>query len=157
MNIAFACDHAGFEVKDKVMQYLKSRGYEVIDFGCQDAKSCNYPDHGIPAAFAVSEGKCEKGILICGSGVGMSILANKTAGIRAGLCWTEEVAKLIAEHNNANILCLPARFLTQDRILKCIAIWLDTPFSTDTRHANRISKVMDIENRKSCCCGCKGK
>jgi ribose 5-phosphate isomerase B len=147
MRIAFGCDHTAFKIKGGVIEYLKKQGHTVEDFGCGSSESCDYPDFGIPAARSVADGKNERGVLICGTGIGMSILANKVPGIRAGLAWEEEVAKCASEHNNANVLCLPARFATLDKIIKCVDIWLKTPFSGEPRHQKRIDKIMELDKR----------
>ncbi|MFH1368705.1 MAG: ribose 5-phosphate isomerase B [Elusimicrobiota bacterium] len=145
MKIAFGCDHAAFKIKDQVIEHLKKQGHETVDFGCGSAESCDYPDFGIPSARAVSKGECARGILICGTGIGMSMLANKIPGIRAAVCWNEDVAKLTADHNNANVLCLAARFMTAEQMGKCIDIWLNTVFGGEPRHQKRIDKIMSLE------------
>lgn len=145
MKLAFGCDHAAFEIKTDIIEYLRKSGHEVNDLGCNSAESCDYPDFGIAVARAVSSGKCGKGILICGSGIGMSIAANKVKGVRAAVCWNEETAKLSSEHNFANVLCMGARFMDKELIKKCIDIWLKTPNSPVARHIQRIEKIMALE------------
>ncbi len=149
MNIAFACDHAGFVWKNRIISYLESLGHKVEDFGCFGPESCDYPDVAIPAAQSVAEGANDRGILMCGTGVGMSIVANKTPGVRAAVCWNDAVAGLVAEHNNANILCLPARFASADQMIIWIETWMKTPFSGEKRHKARINKITDLE-KESC-------
>jgi ribose 5-phosphate isomerase B len=145
MKIAFGCDHAAIDIKNEIVKQLLKKGLEVSDFGCNDPAGCDYPDIARRVAELVSSGKCEKGILLCGTGVGMSIAANKFPHVRAGVCWNDEVASLVAEHNNVNVLCLPARFAGLEDIMRWIGIWLSTPFSSNERHSRRVSKISDIE------------
>lgn len=145
MNIAFGCDHAGFKFKNDVIDFLKDMGHNVIDFGCHDSESCDYPDFGSAVSNSVAGGECSMGILLCGTGVGMSIVANKTAGIRAAVCWNNDTAKLSREHNDANVLCLPARFASIEEMTQWIDTWLLTPFSGQERHIKRLKKIMSIE------------
>ena len=147
MKIAFGCDHGGFEHKSALINFLEKEGHEVIDCGCFSAESCDYPDFASAATEKIISGVCNRGILICGTGVGISIAANKFHGIRAAVCWSEEVAKLVSGHNDANILCLPGRFSKTGLMSKCIKTWLSTPFSNEQRHINRINKIKDIEKR----------
>ena len=149
MKIAFGCDHAGFKFKETIIKHLKNRQYEVFDAGCLSPESCDYPDPAAAAARAVSRGICAKGILLCGTGAGMCMAANKVPGVRAAVCWNEEVAKLIREHNDANVICLPARFIAQETMIKFIDIWLETAFSGEDRHLRRIKKVMNLEKTNS--------
>lgn len=145
MKIAFGCDHAGVKFKTKIFEFLKTLSHEIIDCGCFNEQSCDYIDFGYTVAKYVSKGTCEKGILICGTGIGMSITANKVPGIRAAVCFSEEIAKLVSEHNNANILCLSGRFFNIETLLRWIKIWLETPFSNEERHLRRINKIKEIE------------
>ncbi len=151
MNLAIASDHTGFEIKKNLVKKLNNEGYNVIDFGCYSDESCDYPDYAIKVSKAVQRKDAKFGILICGSGIGMSIVANKFKGIRAGLCFSEETAKLIAEHNFANIICLPARIkvcgenISEDKLYLWIKIWLTTSNSTEDRHINRIKKIELLE------------
>jgi ribose 5-phosphate isomerase B len=145
MKIAFGCDHAAFEHRDKVIDVLKAQGHTVEDFGHKGKDSCDYPDIAAAVAGSVSKGKNEKGILICGTGVGMSIAANKFPRVRAAVCWNKSVAALVSEHNDANILCLPARFSTPVEMTNWIDLWLKTPRSAEQRHINRINKIAAIE------------
>jgi len=147
VNIAFACDHAGITYKNKIIGFIETLGHKVVDFGCYGTESCDYPDFGMAAAQAVSQGKCERGVLICGTGVGMSIVANKFPGVRAAVCWSDTVAGLAAEHNHANILCLPARFASAEQLALWIETWLKTPFSTEKRHKQRINKITELEKK----------
>lgn len=139
--IAVACDHGGFALKSEIRKHLVERGFDIKDFGCYDDKSCDFPDYAQPAALAVKDGECEKAILICGTGIGMSIAANKIPGIRAALCGDCFSAQATREHNNANVLCLGARVTGPSLALKIVDIFLDTPFSGDPRHVRRISKI----------------
>jgi len=152
MKIAVASDHAGFEIKKQLVEKLEKE-YKIIDFGNFSDKSCDYPDYAAKVAEAVRRKDADRGILICGSGIGMSIVANKFKGIRAGLCFSEETAKLIAEHNFANIICLPARIkvcgenLTSEKLFSWIKIWLETKSSEEERHIGRIKKIEEIEKK----------
>ena len=111
MNIAIANDHRGYEAKELIKNLLQRKGHEVIDFGTDETKACDYPDYAIPASLAVANGKADLGILICGSGIGMCITANKVAGVRAALCHDEMTTRLSRQHNNANVLCLSAMLM----------------------------------------------
>ncbi len=138
MKIAIASDHAGFELKEALK--LAFSKYEFCDFGTHNTASMDYPDSGKPAALAVSNGECEKGILICGSGIGMSITANKVPGIRAALCFNTDFARLSRLHNNANVLVLPGRFIALPYAMEIVQAWLETAFEGG-RHQNRIDKI----------------
>ncbi len=139
--IAIASDHGGFALKAEIIKHLNSKGYELRDFGSYDDASCDYPDYARPAAQAVARGECEKAILICGTGIGMSIAANKIPGIRAALCGDCFSAQATREHNDANVLCLGARVIGPSLALMITDVFLDTPFSGDSRHMRRISKL----------------
>ena len=141
--IAVGSDHRGFEVKDRVIQLLKARGYELRDFGCYDVSPVDYPDIALKVAQEVSKGNFDLGILICGSGIGMSIVANKVKGIRAALCHNPRVAELARRHNNANILCLGA--LDVNELEEILDIFLLTPFGGG-RHKVRVDKIRTIED-----------
>lgn len=139
-KVGIASDHAGYEMKEFVVGYLQAKGYEVYDFGTHSAESVDYADFGHPLAEAVEQGDVECGVGLCGSGEGISMTLNKHQGIRAGLCWLPEIAHLIRQHNNANVVVLPARFITND---EAVAI-LDEYFSTEFeggRHEARIAKI----------------
>ena len=127
LRIALASDHAGFPIKQKLFVYLSKRGFHVIDFGTHSDQSTDYPDFAKKVAQAVSSKKCDKGILACGSGVGMSIAANKFKGIRAAAPWSIRTAKLSSEHNWSNVLCVSGRFHSLSLIKKLIQAWLKTP------------------------------
>lgn len=139
--IAIACDHGGYEYKQMILQHLKDRNIYCRDFGTFTPDSCDYPDYARPVAEAVAAGECEKGILICGTGIGMSIAANKVHGIRAAVCGDAFSARATREHNDANILCMGARVISEAKALEITDIFLDTPFSNDERHKRRISKI----------------
>ena len=139
--IAIACDHGGFAYKQIIMQHLADRGLEYRDFGAYTPDSCDYPDYAKPVANAVAFGECEKGILICGTGIGMSLAANKVRGIRAAVCGDAFSARATREHNDANILCMGERVISEAKALEITDIFLDTPFSNDERHKRRISKI----------------
>ena len=143
MAIAIASDHAGFRYKEKIKELLTRLGLEYKDFGTDSEKSVDYPDNGVPAAEAVAEGTAEKGILICGSGIGMDIVANKVDGIRAALCVTEEMAELSRKHNNANVLVLGERVTPWETAEKIIRKWLTTPFEGG-RHQVRVEKIHSL-------------
>lgn len=139
--IAIGCDHGGFAYKQMLMQHLQDRNLPYEDFGTYTPDSCDYPDYAIPVAKAVAAGEAEKGILICGTGIGMSIAANKVKGIRAAVCGDAFSARATREHNDANILCMGARVISEAKALEITDIFLDTPFSEDERHKRRISKI----------------
>lgn len=140
MKIAIGGDHAGFEYKEAIKTELTNAGHEVRDFGPFSADSVDYPDFAHPLALAVEQGEQEFGILICGSGNGVAITANKHQGIRAALCWNTELGVLARQHNNANVLCLPARFISMELAQDIVAQFLQTPFEGG-RHVNRVNKI----------------
>ena len=142
MKIAIASDHAGFELKEKIKEFLTK--HEIVDFGPDNLDSIDYPDTGFEAAEAVSNGICERGILICGSGLGMSIVANKVAGVRAALCQTKQFAELSRMHNDSNILVLSGRFISMHLAKEIIDVWFNTEFEGG-RHQKRIDKIIDYE------------
>lgn len=139
--IAIACDHGGFDLKQQVMEHLKERGLDYKDFGCYDHSSCDYPDFARPAAEAVASGECEKGIVICTTGIGVSITANKVKGIRCALCSDSLSAKMTRLHNDANVLALGEGFTGKNLALEITDIFLDTKFSGEERHIRRIKKI----------------
>lgn len=139
-TIAIGSDHAGFEWKEALVQYLKDEGYTFKDFGTYTADSFDYPDVAHPVASAVEGGDFEKGILVCGSANGVAITANKHAGIRAAICWQEDIAQLARQHNDANIICIPARFVSQELAKKMVQIFMHTAFEGG-RHATRVGKI----------------
>ena len=139
--IAVGSDHGGFALKQVIMKHLDSRGLEYRDFGTFSPESCDYPDYAKPVAIAVANGDCERGILVCGTGIGVSITANKIPGIRAALCGDCFSAEATRQHNDANILALGARVVGEGLALKIVDTFLDTPFSNDVRHVRRIGKI----------------
>jgi ribose 5-phosphate isomerase B len=144
MKIAIASDHRGYEAKRKLMPMLKQKGHDVEDFGCDNAQSCDYPDFAVPAGKSVVEGQQDIGILLDGSGIGMSIAANKVKGIRAALVHDEVTARISREHNHCNMLCLGTDLLSEAQINKIVEIFLETPFS-DGRHTRRLDKIRELE------------
>ena len=146
MKIAVACDHRGYAVKQKIAAQVSDRGHEVIDFGTDNPKACDYPDFAIPAARAVALGQADRGILIDGSGIGMSIIANKIPGVRAAICHDELTAEISRRHNNANILCFAADLLGDELIRRVVDAWLLTPFEAG-RHARRVEKLAQLERQ----------
>ncbi len=144
MRIAIAADHAGWEDKTWLADRLKELGHEVTDFGTDSAESCDYPDYAAKAARAVASGECERGILICGTGIGISMAANKINGIRAAACQTVDAAKLSRLHNDANVLCLGARGTEHDAMAELVDVWLTSEFEGG-RHERRVGKIMGLE------------
>lgn len=139
-KIGLASDHAGFELKSIVIGYLEANGIEYIDFGTYSAESCDYADFAHPLAEAVEKGECYPGIAMCGSGNGINMTLNKHQEIRAALCWTPELAALARQHNNANVLVMPARFIAPEVALNIVDTFLDTAFEGG-RHQRRIEKI----------------
>ena len=140
MKIALASDHAGFEYKQSIHDWLQAHRHEVKDFGTSSNDSVDYPDFIRPAAEAVARGECERGIVLGGSGNGEAIVANKVRGVRCGLCWNEEAARLNRQHNDANVLSLGQRMMPLDLALRIVEVWLTTPFEGG-RHVARIRKI----------------
>lgn len=139
-TIAIGCDHAGFPFKQPIIKYLREHGYDVLDFGTDSPASVDYPDFVHPTADAVETGKAEAGVLICGSGNGVAITANKHQHIRCALCWQEEIASLARQHNDANMIAIPARFVDLEVAFKMVDIFLTTEFEGG-RHADRVNKI----------------
>lgn len=141
LKIALCADHAGFELKNIVIEFLQSKNVMALhDFGTYSTESCDYADFAHPMASAVENGEFDFGISICGSGNGISMTVNKHQGIRAALCWNEEIVALSRQHNNANVLSLPARFVTVEQALKMVEVFFATDFEGG-RHQNRIDKI----------------
>ncbi|MDE7181284.1 MAG: ribose 5-phosphate isomerase B [Muribaculaceae bacterium] len=140
MKIAFASDHAGFSLKQHLINLGEAKGYEPVDFGTFSEESCDYPDFAHKAAEAVEKGECALGICMCGSGNGIQMTLNKHQGIRAALCWLPEIASLARQHNNANILVLPARFISKEEAEKIVDAYLSAEFEGG-RHQRRIDKI----------------
>ncbi|WP_369048272.1 ribose 5-phosphate isomerase B [Tenacibaculum sp. UWU-22] len=140
MTIAIGNDHAGTEYKFEIIKQLEKDGHTVINFGTNDTNSMDYPDTIHPTAEAVETGQADMGIILCGSGNGAQMTANKHQGIRAALCWNNELVQLTRQHNNANVLSIPARFVSLQQALGFVKIFLNTPFEGG-RHANRVEKI----------------
>lgn len=140
LPIVIGCDHAGFEYKEALKKWLNNAGWTVEDKGTHSIESVDYPDFAHPVAEMVLSGSAATGILICGSGNGVCMTANKHKGIRAALCWNEELASLARQHNNANILCIPSRFVSEDVATKMTEVFLSTAFEGG-RHQNRVGKI----------------
>ena len=144
-TLAIGCDHAGFDLKEKVKSYLSAKGYTITDCGCNNADSVDYPDFAHPVANAIVDSKVAFGILICGSGNGISMSANKHQEIRAALCWMPEIAKMAKEHNNANILSLPARYVSDTEAFAIVDAYINAEFEGG-RHQRRIDKITNKQN-----------
>ena len=144
MKIALGSDHAGFDLKERIKDFLVSAGHEVIDFGTTSKNSTHYPLFAKDVSLAVQKGEAERGILVCGTGIGMSITANKFKGVRAALCFNEYMAKMSRLHNDANILCLGDRVIGEDLALAIVDVWIQTPFEGG-RHEKRVELISNIE------------
>ena len=138
--IPIGCDHAGFKLKQKIMKHLQDKGFSLDDKGCYSEESIDYPDYGHPVASMVESNKDMLGILLCGSGNGINMTANKHQGVRSALCWNKEVAALARQHNDANILTLPARFLSEEEALEIVDVFFSTEFEGG-RHQKRVEKI----------------
>jgi ribose 5-phosphate isomerase B len=139
-RILIASDHAGFELKEKLERALSGLGYDVEDLGTDSEQSTDYADYAHALADRVSTGEAQRGVLLCGTGLGMSYTANRHANVRAAVAWSPEIARLAREHNDANVLVLPARFVSDEQGLAILKTWLDTPFEGG-RHARRVEKI----------------
>ena len=144
MKIAIAADHAGFSLKEKLRQKLAQDGHEVLDFGTESEASCDYPDFAQPVAREVAQGRSDRGILVCSTGIGMAMAANKVDGVRAAPAQSEDEVKFTREHNDANVLTLGARYVDENRALDLIHIFLNTEFAGG-RHARRVAKIAQLE------------
>jgi len=149
MKIAIGSDHGGFRLKEIIKEYIEGRGYECEDFGTTNEESVDYPDFALKVADSVSNGKNPRGVLICGTGIGMSIVANKVPDIRATLCSDEYTAKMSREHNNSNILVLGGRTLDEKKAKSIVDVWLETEFTGEDRHVKRLKKIEDIGKKYS--------
>lgn len=145
--IALGCDHAGLELKNAIKAHLDERGIEYKDFGTYTEDSCDYAVYAEKTARAVADGECRLGLLFCGTGVGISMAANKVRGIRAACCSDKFSAEMTRLHNNANMLCLGGRVVTPEQAIELVDVFLDTKFSGDERHVRRIAQITDLENR----------
>ena len=139
-KIGIACDHAAYDLKELLGGYLSTKGFEVKDFGTYSEESCDYPDFAHALGEAIDNGELERGVALCGSGEGISMTLNKHQSVRAALCWIPEIAKLSRQHNNSNVLCMPARFISNDEALEMLNIWLETEFEGG-RHQRRLDKM----------------
>jgi len=148
MRIAIAADHAGFVLKEKLRQTLAAQGHEVTDFGPASAESCDYPDYASPVGREVAAGRADRGILVCSTGIGMAMAANKIAGVRAAPAVSEDEVRLTREHNDANVLSLGAKLISIETAREILAVWLETPFAGG-RHQKRVDKIRGIEQRHS--------
>ena len=145
MKISVACDHGALDLKNAVKAHLEGKGIEVVDFGCHSLASCDYPDMIAPAAQAVASGECDKGIVLCTTGIGASIVANKVKGVRCALLHETWSAKMTRLHNDTNVMALGAGVVGKNLALEIVDTWLGTEFSNDERHQRRIDKMMAIE------------
>lgn len=146
MKLAIGSDHGGFELKDYIKEYLDKKGIEYIDYGTDSDESVDYPDFGHKIAEAIKNGECERGIVVCGTGIGISIAANKVPGIRCALCSDTYSARMSREHNNANILALGGRILGRDLALEIVETWIKAEFEGG-RHERRVNKISEIEDK----------
>ncbi len=148
MKVALACDDAGLDYKLKIREYLEKRGFETADFGlAEHERTADYPDYGIPAAEAVASGECDAGVFVCGTGIGMSLCANKVKGIRCAVCTDVFTAEATRLHNDANVLAIGARVVTEETALELVKTFFDTPFSGAERHERRLNKIRALEDR----------
>ena len=145
MKIAIGCDHGAIDLKNKMVAHLEAKGYEVKDFGTYTKDSCDYPEFAGAAAKAVASGECEKGIVLCTTGIGVSIVANKVDGIRCALLSDLKSAEMTRLHNDTNMMAIGAGIVPEELALQIVDKWLDTPFSNEPRHQRRIDKVMALE------------
>lgn len=147
-KIALAADHAGFEEKEKLKSTLTELGVEFEDMGTTSGDSVDYPDFALKVGRAVANGEFDQGLLVCGSGTGMAIAANKVHGVRAAVAWSPDIARLAREHNNANVLALPARFVSDDQTKEIVKAWFDADFEGG-RHERRVEKISEAEDEDS--------
>ena len=143
--IAIGCDHGGINIKNAVIEYMKENGFEFHDFGCYTNGSVDYPEYAYKVAKSVADGEAEFGIICCGTGIGVSMAANKVKGIRAAVCTDEFCAEMTRRHNNANIMCMGGRVISEEKAVKLASIFLNTPFDGG-RHENRVNMITAIEN-----------
>ena len=145
-TIALGADHAGFELKEALKGWLIDQGYQVLDLGTHSAESVDYPDYAIQVAQSVADGKVERGLLVCGTGIGMAMTANKVAGVRAALCSDLYTARMSREHNDANVLTLGGRLMDPEMAIEMLKLWLETEFAGG-RHSRRVGKIAEFERR----------
>ncbi len=141
MKIALGCDHGGYDLKEQVLSYLKENGYETVDFGTYDRNSCDYPEFARKAAMAVADGTCDRGIVICTTGIGVSIVANKVRGIRCALVSDTTTARMTREHNDANMIAMGGGIIGKNLALDIVAAFLNTDFSGEAKHVRRIAAI----------------
>lgn len=146
LSVVLGSDHAGFEMKEQIREYLQGQGYSVQDMGCQGTDSCDYPDFALAVGEKIRSGECQRGILICGSGVGMAIAVNKVPGVRAANIFDPVIAGLSREHNDANVVTLGSRFIDLEKAQAIVEKFITTPFAGD-RHAKRVNKITEIEKK----------
>jgi ribose 5-phosphate isomerase B len=144
MKIAIAADHAGFALKEQLRRQLAEDGHDVVDFGTNSVDSCDYPDYAQPVAREVGQGRSDRGILVCSTGIGMSIAANKVDGVRAAPAQSEDEVRMTREHNDANVLTIGAKYMDQGQAMNLIHVFLETEF-TGGRHARRVAKITQLE------------
>lgn len=144
MKIALGTDHAGYEYKERIKKHLIEKGHEVTDFGTHSSQPCDYPDYIYPAALAVGQGRCDRAIVMGGSGNGETIVANKVRGVRCAVVWNEELARLSRAHNDANVISIGARTVSIELALKMVDVWLETPFDGG-RHTERLRKLAELD------------
>lgn len=149
MRVALASDHRGYRAKEQIKLMLREAGHAVIDHGCDGPASCDYPDLALAGARSVSRGEADRGIFLCGTGIGMSMTANKVKGIRAALCHDELTAQMSRKHNDSNVLCLPADLVGDELIRRIVDIWLKTEYEGG-RHDRRLQKIADYEEHGRC-------
>jgi ribose 5-phosphate isomerase B len=147
MKVALACDHGGYRLKEVIKEYLKELGVEFVDYGTYSEESVDYPDYAYKAAKGIVNGEADRGIFICGTGIGISMAANKVHGIRAALCYNVYAAEMSRRHNDANVLCLGGRVLGDELAKRIVKAWLETPFEGG-RHERRIKKIAEIEKNE---------
>jgi len=146
MKIAIGCDHRGVDHKLMIISELKELGHEIVDCGCDGSASADYPDPAFAVGNNVAEEKCARGILICGSGIGVSIAANKVKGVRAAFCWTVEMSKTTRQHNDSNVICFSGDYTSPEAALEMVLCWLGSDFEGG-RHGRRVQKIIDFENQ----------
>jgi len=145
--VALASDHAGYRLKERLKGFLTNLGHSYLDFGTDSEESCDYPDFAFPAVESLVKEECHRVILVCGSGIGMSICANKVKGVRAAVAFNTDIARLSRQHNDSTVLCLPARFVTEEQAEEMVKVWLTTPFEGG-RHARRLDKITTYEQSR---------
>lgn len=148
-RIALGSDHAGFALKEWLKKRLEEAGYKCHDFGTYSPQPCDYPDFSTAVAYAVASGEFDTGIVICGTGIGSSIVANKIPKVRCALCWNEYTARMARTHNDANVLALGARVIGNELAWEIVKVWLETPFSNEERHRQRLEKISALEKHQN--------